>query len=51
VPGYISDVAPIGYTSGEVRNFLIPNQPTFNVPNAVFSNHPRNVILVLKYIF
>jgi Carboxypeptidase regulatory-like domain len=51
VPGYISDVAPIGYTSGEVRGFLIPNSPTFNQPSAVFSNHPRNVILVLKYIF
>jgi len=51
VPGYISDVAPIGYTSGEVTNFLRPNQPTFNHPSDVFSNHPRNIVLVLKYIF
>jgi len=51
VPGYISDVAPIGYTSGEVTNLLRPTAATFNNPQAVFSNHPRNVVLVLKYIF
>ncbi len=51
VPGYISDVAPIGYTSGEVRGYLIPGSPTFNVANQVFSNHPRNVVLVVKYNF
>jgi hypothetical protein len=52
VPGFISDVQPAtGYTSGETRNFLIPNSPTFNNPQAVFSNHPRVVVLVMKYIF
>ncbi len=51
VPGYISDVAPIGFTSGEVTNYLRPNQTTFNNPQAVFSNHPRNVVLVMKYVF
>jgi len=51
VPGYISDVAPIGFTSGETTQMLKPGSPTFNQPNMVFSNHPRNVILVMKYIF
>ena len=51
VPGYISDVAPIGFTTGEVTQMLKPGSPTFNQPSAVFSNHPRNIVLVLKYIF
>ncbi len=51
VPGYISDVAPIGYTSGTVRNALIPGTSTFQAWNQVFSNHPRNLILALKYNF
>jgi hypothetical protein len=51
VPGYISDVAPIGYTSGTVRNALIPGTSTFQQWNQVFSNHPRNLILALKYNF
>jgi hypothetical protein len=51
VPGYIDDVAPIGYTSGTVRNALIPGTSTFEAWNKVFSNHPRNLILALKYSF
>jgi len=51
VPGYISDVAPIGYTSGTVRNALIPGTSTFQAWNQVFSNHPRNLVLTLKYSF
>jgi hypothetical protein len=51
VPGYLSDVAPIGYTSGTVRNTLIPGTSTFEAWNKVFSNHPRNLILALKYNF
>ncbi len=51
VPGYISDVAPIGYTSGVVRGALLTGSPTFAQWNDVFTNHPRNIVLVLKYNF
>ncbi len=51
VPGYISDVAPIGYTSGTVSNSLKPGSATWQAWNQVFSNHPRNVVLTLKYSF
>ncbi|MGC1449733.1 MAG: hypothetical protein WA830_06805, partial [Candidatus Sulfotelmatobacter sp.] len=51
LPGYLSDVAPIGYTGSNVLPMLEPTSPTFNDPKAVFSNHPRAVTLVLKYTF
>ncbi len=51
VPGYISDVQPIGYTSGVVNNAIRVGQPTFNQWNQVFTNHPRNLVLVMKYNF
>jgi hypothetical protein len=51
LPGYISDVQPIGYTGSNVLNILIPSSPGFNDAKSVFSNHPRNVVLVLKYNF
>ena len=51
VPGYISDVSGFAYTSAQVRQILIPGSATFDEPQAVFSNHPRNVALVLKYLF
>jgi len=51
VPGYISDVAPIGYTSGVVRGSLLTGNTTFAQWNQVFTNHPRNIVLVLKYSF
>ncbi len=51
VPGYISDVAPIGYTSGVVRGALLTGSTTFGQWNQVFTNHPRNIILVMKYSF
>ena len=54
VPGFISDVQPANTaitTSGATQQFLIPSSTSFNQPNLVFSNHPRTMILVLKYIF
>ncbi len=51
VPGYISDIAPIGYTSGVVNNAVRVGQPTFAQWNQVFTNHPRNLVLVVKYNF
>jgi len=51
VPGVISDVQSYGQTAGPIRNALIPGQPTFEDWKSVFSNHPRQLILVLKYSF
>jgi hypothetical protein len=28
-----------------------PASPSFNTPNSVFTNHPRQMVLVLKYSF
>jgi len=51
VPGNISDVAPLGYTGSNVLSMLEPQSGTFNQPKAVFSQHPRQVVLVFKYNF
>ncbi len=57
VPGVISDVESFGQTAGPIRNALIPSvsggvpSPTFQQWNSVFSNHPRQLILVVKYNF
>jgi len=51
VPGFISDVAPIGYTGGNVLSMLEPATEGFNKPKSVFSNHPRGMVLVAKFNF
>lgn len=51
VGGYINDVAPIGYTSGTVHNFLIPGTTNFLQPSQVFSSNPRIVQVSLKFMF
>ena len=54
VPGFISDIEPASTaitTAGPTHDFLVPSTTSFNQPNLVFSNHPRAMILVLKYIF
>ncbi len=54
VPGFISDIQPANgaiVTAGSTHDFLVPASTSFNQPNLVFSNHPRSMILVLKYIF
>jgi hypothetical protein len=51
VPGLISDVQSFGQASGTVRGALLTNSPTFAQWNQVFSNHPRSLVLVLKYSF
>lgn len=51
LPGNISDVAPLGYTGGDVLGMLEPYSPSFNTPKAIFTNHPRQLVLVLKYNF
>ena len=47
----ISDVASVTFTSGMVRGALLTGSPTFNQWKEVFTNHPRNVVLVMKYNF
>ena len=54
VPGNISDVNPLGtvsYTGNNVLNSLTPGSPSFNDPSQIWSNHPRQMILTLKYNF
>jgi Carboxypeptidase regulatory-like domain/TonB dependent receptor len=51
VPGYISDVAPIGYTGQNQRAVLETGSPVFDNWQAAFSQHPRQVVLVMKYTF
>jgi hypothetical protein len=51
VPGYINDVAPIGYTGSNVLSMLEPDTSAFNKPKAVFSNSPRGILLALKFNF
>jgi hypothetical protein len=51
LPGYISDVAPLSFTGTNVLTMLIPGTPAFNQPKSVFTNHPRNMLLVAKFNF
>jgi hypothetical protein len=51
LPGYISDVAPLGFTGSNVLGMLEPYSPSFNTPKSIFTNHPRALVLVLKYSF
>jgi hypothetical protein len=54
VPGFISDIQAASTTittAGPTHQFLIPSSQSFNDPNLVFSNHPRAMVLALKYIF
>lgn len=51
LPGSINGVDSLGYTDDATHNFLIPGQPTFNKPEAVFNNNARSMQLVAKFIF
>jgi hypothetical protein len=51
LPGYISDVAPLSFTGTNVLTMEIPGSVTFNQPKAVFTNHPREMVLVAKFNF
>ncbi len=51
VGGNVSDVAPIGFTSGDVHNFLIPGSSLFADPSLAFSSNPRNIQISAKFIF
>ena len=51
VGGYLSDVAPIGFTSTSVHNFTIPSTSVFHLPSQVFSSNPRSIALSAKITF
>jgi hypothetical protein len=51
VPGYLSDVASIGYTATGVSNYLTPGNSVFNDAAHTFSSHPRTLQLGLKFTF
>ncbi len=51
VGGYVSDVAPIGFTSSAVHNFLEPQSGIFDQASQAFSSNPRQLQLALKFIF
>lgn len=51
IPGSVNQVDSLGFTSGAVRSFLTPSDPSFNQPQLVFSNNPRTMQLALKFIF
>jgi hypothetical protein len=51
VGGYLSDVAPIGFTSTAVHNFTIPTTSVFHQPSQVFSSNPRGITVAAKFIF
>jgi hypothetical protein len=51
VGGNVSDVAPIGQTSGASHSFLEPQSGIFLQPSQAFSSNPRSIQLALKFIF
>jgi hypothetical protein len=53
VPGLISDVQSFGQAGSSVRNALLPPSLSdqFAQWNQVFTNHPRSLVLVMKYSF
>jgi hypothetical protein len=51
VAGTLNTVNAIGYTSGNIRDFLTPGKAIFNRPDQVFSQNGRTMSLVLKFSF
>ncbi len=49
--GYINDVAPIGATSTDIHNALIPSSPLFANWSQVFSSNPRAIQVSAKFYF
>jgi len=50
-PGVISDVESYGQATSVQRGALLTGSGSFNLWNQVFTNHPRQVVLALKYSF
>jgi Carboxypeptidase regulatory-like domain len=51
VPGVISDVESFGQATSTQRGALLTGSGSFNAWNQVFTQHPRQVVLVMKYQF
>jgi hypothetical protein len=51
VGGYLSDVAPIGFTGSAAHSFLEPQASIFMQPSQAFSSNPRQLQLALKFTF
>ena len=53
VPGFVDrvDNPVVMNNSAASRSFLIPGNPNFNNPEAVFGSSPRNMQLSLKFLF
>ncbi|MGA3043828.1 MAG: carboxypeptidase regulatory-like domain-containing protein, partial [Bryobacteraceae bacterium] len=51
IGGNVSDVAPVGFTSTAVDQYLRPQTGIFMQPSQAFSSNPRNIQLALKFIF
>ncbi len=49
--GYLNDVAPVGFTSTAVHNFLVPGTPIFGDPTMAFSSNPRSLQVSAKFTF
>jgi hypothetical protein len=49
--GNLNDVAPVGQTSTNVHNALIPSNALFGQYSQVFSSNPRSLQLSAKFIF
>jgi hypothetical protein len=51
IGGNVSDVAPIGFATGAVDQYLRPQSGIFLQPSQAFSSNPRSIQLALKLIF
>jgi hypothetical protein len=51
IPGLLNQINSNGNTSGEATALLRAGNPAFNKPELAFSNQPRSMTLVLKFIF
>jgi len=50
-PGFLNDVASIGFTNGNVRTFLNPAGGTFNDIQSVFPSNARTMQLGVRFTF
>ena len=51
IGGYLSDVAPIGFTGSAVHSMLEPQSGIFMQPTQAFSSNPRSAQIALKFSF
>ena len=51
LPGSVNNVNSLGYTDGATLSYLTAGSPTFNNPEATFSNNARSMQLFAKFVF